>query len=125
MLVCGEHDADGLALGGGTASALLSDANRCFHKEDLSANGLQKLLSFPASTGEPPRLLRGFERVSLAQGASRTVAIELGPRQLACWDATPHARYVATGSYGIAVGGSSRDLPLRATVQIAGFGPRN
>ena len=85
----------------------------------------QLYLSFPAAAGEPPLLLRGFERVSLPTGGTRMVTIELGPRHLSCWNVAAHARYVPSGTYGIAVGGASRDLPLQTSVQIVGFGPQN
>jgi beta-glucosidase len=85
----------------------------------------QLYLGFPEAAGEPPRLLRGFERVSLAPGQSSKLTIELGPRQLSCWNASAHARYVPSGRYTISVGGSSRDLPLQTSVQVVGFGPRN
>jgi beta-glucosidase len=83
----------------------------------------QLYLGFPASAGEPPRVLRGFERVSLAAGESRTVTIELGPRQMSCWSTSGHGPYVPSGTFRLAVGGSSRDLPLRASAEIQGFGP--
>jgi beta-glucosidase len=85
----------------------------------------QLYLGFPGATGEPPRLLRGFERVALASGQSSQVTITLGPRQISCWNPTAHARYVPSGTYTIAVGPSSRDLPLQTAVQVVGFGPQN
>jgi beta-glucosidase len=85
----------------------------------------QLYLGFPETAGEPPRLLRGFERVALAVGESRQVTITLGPPKLSCWNPIAHARYVPSGTYTIAVGGSSRDLPLQTSVQVVGFGPQN
>jgi beta-glucosidase len=85
----------------------------------------QLYLGFPDAAGEPPRLLRGFERVSLAPGDSSRVTITLGPQALSCWNPTAHARYVPSGTYTVAVGGSSRDLPLQTSVQVLGFGPQS
>ncbi len=85
----------------------------------------QLYLGFPKAAGEPPRLLRGFERVSLSPGESRQVTLTLDPRKLACWNPTVHARYVPSGTYTIAVGGSSRDLPLQTSLQVVGFGPQD
>ena len=85
----------------------------------------QLYLGFPEAAGEPPRVLRGFERVSLASGESRKITITLGPQKLSCWNPTAHARYVPSGMYTLAVGGSSRDLPLQASVPVVGFGPQN
>ena len=84
----------------------------------------QLYLGFPEVAGEPPRLLRGFEHVALAVGENRQVTITLGPRQLSCWNPTVHARYVPSGTFTIAVGGSSRDLPLQTSLQVVGFGPQ-
>jgi beta-glucosidase len=83
----------------------------------------QLYLGFPASAGEPPWVLRGFARITLAAGESSKATIELAPSQLSCWSATAHARYVPSGTYRIAVGSSSRNLPLQASIQVQGFGP--
>jgi len=83
----------------------------------------QLYLGFPASAGEPPWVLRGFSRITLAAGESTKATIELSPRQLACWNSTTHRRYVPSGTYQIALGSSARDLRLRASVQITGIGP--
>lgn len=83
----------------------------------------QLYLGFPGSAEEPPWVLRGFARISLAAGEAKTATTELSARQLACWSAKAHARYVPSGTYRVAVGSSSRDLPLQASVQVQGFGP--
>jgi beta-glucosidase len=83
----------------------------------------QLYLGFPTAADEPPWVLRGFTRVTLAAGESNRVTITLSARELGCWSATAHARYVPSGTYRIAVGSSSRDLPLQASVQVQGFGP--
>jgi beta-glucosidase len=80
----------------------------------------QLYLSYPLGSGEPPRVLRGFERVTLAPGESKTVRIELDARALSCWDPAISARYVASGNYRVALGGSSRDLPLEVTLAVLG-----
>ncbi|MEO6602876.1 MAG: glycoside hydrolase family 3 C-terminal domain-containing protein, partial [Polyangiaceae bacterium] len=82
----------------------------------------QLYLSYPPGSGEPPRVLRGFERVALAPGESRTVRIELDPRALSCWNPTSSARYVPTGTYHVTVGGSSRNLPLEVEIRVTGTG---
>lgn len=82
----------------------------------------QVYLSFPASAAEPPRVLRGFERVTLDPGASERVHIELPARAFACWDPNAHARYAPTGTYTLSVGGSSRALRLTATLEVTGLG---
>ncbi|HTA92999.1 MAG TPA: glycoside hydrolase family 3 C-terminal domain-containing protein [Polyangiaceae bacterium] len=79
-------------------------------------------LSFPVDAGEPPQVLRGFERLTLAPGATQTGAIELGPRALSCWSAASHARYVPSGRFGVTIGGSSRTPALTASFDVLGTG---
>jgi beta-glucosidase len=79
-------------------------------------------LSFPTDAGEPPRVLRGFERVTLAAGERRSVTIELPASAFSCWSSTSHSRYIPSGHYEVAVGGSSRNLPLGGAIDITGFG---
>ncbi|HSU42124.1 MAG TPA: glycoside hydrolase family 3 C-terminal domain-containing protein [Polyangiaceae bacterium] len=82
----------------------------------------QVYVSFPPKAGEPPRVLRGFERVELEPGEARRVHIELPARAFSCWSATAHARYVPSGSYTVSVGSSSRRLPLAASFEVVGVG---
>jgi beta-glucosidase len=66
----------------------------------------------PASDGEPPHQLKGFQRITLAAGASGTVTFPVRARDLAHWDTAAHAWRTTAGSYQILVGNSSRNLPL-------------
>ncbi|HYF74112.1 MAG TPA: glycoside hydrolase family 3 N-terminal domain-containing protein [Nocardioides sp.] len=76
----------------------------------------QVYVSAPRRTGEPPRQLKGFAKLRLAPGESRRVTIRLDRRAFAHWSTRQDRWVVAPGSYGIAVGTSSRDLPLRGSV---------
>ena len=77
---------------------------------------VQAYVGDPAATGEPPRQLKGFEKVTLAPGRTRQVTIELDPRAFAQWDTAANGWTVAAGRYQVLVGDSSANLPLRATV---------
>lgn len=44
----------------------------------------QMYIGFPSGTGEPPKVLRGFDEVVLAQGASQSVTFALDQRDLRC-----------------------------------------
>jgi beta-glucosidase len=78
----------------------------------------QVYVAFPQAAGEPPRQLKGFEKVSLKPGQTKTVTFKLGPRAFSMWD-TAHQRWTTVaGQYGIAVGDSSRDLPLQGSVTV-------
>jgi beta-glucosidase len=63
----------------------------------------------PAATGEPPRNLRGFRRVSLNPGQSQHISVTLDARSFQNWTTT----WVnAAGTNSIYVGSSSRDIRL-------------
>jgi beta-glucosidase len=67
---------------------------------------------------QPPRQLRGFERVALRPGARADVTFTVTARDLAWWDTGAQGWRVATGCYKLFVGSSSRDLPGSATIAI-------
>lgn len=68
----------------------------------------------------PVRELKGFEKIALAPGESRTVSFELGRRDFAYWNEALHDWHVETGSFGIQIGRSSRDIVLEADVLVRG-----
>jgi beta-glucosidase len=80
----------------------------------------QVYVGFPKWTGEPPRQLKGFRKVELQNGQAQRVTISLGKRAFSYWG--KNGWRVGRGCYSIAVGGSSRSLPLKTTVPIAGAG---
>src|SRR4051812_5525589 len=80
----------------------------------------QVYISFPARDGEPPRQLKGFDKVGLEAGQSRTVTADLDARAFQHWDTAKHGWAATRGCYTIAVGGSSRGLPLSGAVPVAG-----
>jgi beta-glucosidase len=69
---------------------------------------------------QPPRQLRGYGKVSLRPGRAARVSFPLTPRSFAYWDAATKRWRVAPGCYRVWAGESSRDLPLRATLPLAG-----
>lgn len=78
----------------------------------------QLYISFPASAGEPPQLLRGFQKVSLDAGAADVVAFKLVAQDLSVWDEAGAAWALVHGTFGIAVGSSSRDIRLRGSFTV-------
>lgn len=80
------------------------------------ADVAQVYVGDPATTGEPPRQLKGFSKVTLAPGESRHLKISLPAVSFAYWDAGLHTWKVDAGNYQIYVGDSSADLPLRTRV---------
>ena len=67
----------------------------------------------------PPRELKGFARVELQPGESRTATIRLRPSALSYYEVNGKNWRIEPGTYRIDVGSSSRDLPLQAQVQIS------
>ena len=83
---------------------------------------VQVYIGDPLATGEPPRQLAGFQRVTLASGQSRRVVFHIAPRQAAFWDAAANAFEVAPGQYRVYVGDASAlaDLPLTGSFRVLG-----
>lgn len=65
---------------------------------------------------QPPRVLKGFDKLWLQPGESRRVSLALDARALSYWDVARGSWQVASGCYRIEAGASSRDVPLRAGV---------
>jgi beta-glucosidase len=62
---------------------------------------------------QPPRWLRGFQKLRLAAGRTRTFRFLLSRRDFAYWSTAANAWTVAPGCYRVMVGRSSRDIRLR------------
>ncbi len=80
---------------------------------------------FPHPTVDrPAKLLRGFEKVRLQAGETRTVRFALKAADLAYFDVASHSWRVEPTDYTVLVGGSSRatDL-LGASLQVEGRRP--
>jgi len=80
----------------------------------------QIYVGFPPSIGEPPQRLAAFAKVTLAPGETQPVTLTLPPAAFSFWDIEGHRFATAAGDHTIAVGNSSRHLPLRASVHLAG-----
>ena len=81
---------------------------------------VQLYVSYPTTTGvpRPIKQLRGFQRVTLAAGETKTVALTLTRDQLAYWDATASAFTVPPGTVHLMVGGSSTDKRAEADLTV-------
>ncbi|GAA0844529.1 glycoside hydrolase family 3 C-terminal domain-containing protein [Streptosporangium amethystogenes subsp. fukuiense] len=69
---------------------------------------------------QPVKQLRGFQRVSLAPGESKTVRFSLKTADLALWDVTRGRFAVEPSTHDVLVGSSSDRIHQRATLQVAG-----
>jgi beta-glucosidase len=82
------------------------------------AEVVQLYLGSPAAAEEPPKQLRGFEKIQLKPGESKTVTMSLDKNSLAAWDTESHAWKVYPGNYSILVGSSSRDIRLKSAFTV-------
>jgi beta-glucosidase len=63
------------------------------------------------------RVLRGFDRVHLLPGESKTVSFTLTPQELGLWDI--HNQFtVEPGSFTVMVGASSQDIRLKGSFEV-------
>ena len=105
--------------GGFTVSATVTDTGR-----RSGAEVAQCYIGFPGSSGEPPRQLRGFQRVLLDPGKKAQVRFAITRGDLATWDGAPGTAgtwSVAAGHYDVFVGRGSDpgDLPLHGAITAA------
>ena len=64
-----------------------------------------------------PRRLVAFDRVHLAAGEAKAIALHVSPRQLQYWSVTRHGWSTPSGPRTVHVGASSRDLRLSGSFQ--------
>ena len=72
-----------------------------------------------ASTTRPEKELKGFEKVQLAPGETKTVTMELDKRSFSWYNTELHDWYAASGKYEILIGASSRDIRLSETIELS------
>jgi beta-glucosidase len=77
----------------------------------------QLYLGLPPAPGvvEPPKMLKGFQRVTLAPGQTQHVTLPITSRDLSYWSTAAGDWRLAPGCATVMVGHSSRDIALRGT----------
>jgi len=81
---------------------------------------VQLYLGDPAVTGEPPYQLKGFQRVTLAPGASQKVTFTITRQDMSYYQTATSSWVAAPGTYRIRVGSDERDHALTAAWTFAG-----
>jgi beta-glucosidase len=80
----------------------------------------QVYVGFPASTGEPPKRLVGWQKISLQAGPQHRVTVEVDPNDsshaLSWWDVKSNGWLTTPGDYAVYVGNSSS----RTSLTLAG-----
>jgi beta-glucosidase len=74
--------------------------------------------TLPASADEPPNRLVGWSRVQLNPGQTTTVRIPIEAKRLSIFDEQTNRWKLVPGRYILRAGGSSRDLPLSAAMDL-------
>ena len=74
--------------------------------------------TLPSAAGEPFKRLVAFRKVWLQPGEAQPVTLDLNRHYLSIFSEDKSAWQLVPGDYTIEAGGSSRDLPLRASVHI-------
>lgn len=66
----------------------------------------------------PVKELKGYEKVSLEAGETKTVTMTLDKRSFAWYSTEIHGWYAASGDYEILIGASSRDIRLTEKIRL-------
>ncbi|KAE9394948.1 glycoside hydrolase family 3 protein [Gymnopus androsaceus JB14] len=77
----------------------------------------QLYLGFPASAGEPSKVLRGFNDIFLGVGASQTVTMTISQKEMSIWDVISQEWVVPNGTFDIYVGASILDMRLTGSFE--------
>ncbi|KAG7098712.1 hypothetical protein E1B28_000625 [Marasmius oreades] len=75
----------------------------------------QLYLGFPSSSGEPRKVLRGFEEVKLANGQSKQVSLSVSQKEISIWDSPSQSWVRPSGAFTVYVGASIKDIRLTGT----------
>ena len=70
-----------------------------------------------SSVSTPIKQLRGFSRISLEPGETKTVSLELIPEYLSLYDQNMN-KVVEQGTFDIMVGSSSEKIKLEGTLEV-------
>ena len=85
-----------------------------------AAEVAQLYIGYPSSApATPVRQLRGFQKPTIAAGASTTVQFDLRRKDLSYWDASGKGWVLPSGTFKVEVGASSRDLGLTESIVVA------
>ena len=97
-----------------TVTAVITNAGAV-----AGAEVAQLYLTLPSSApSAPPKQLRGFAKLKLQPGAGGTATFNLRRRDLSYWDVGRQQWVVPSGSFGVSVGASSRDVRLTGSLVV-------
>ena len=104
---------------------VISKTGTCVVRADISNTGSREgdevaqlyIQDEHSSTVRPHMELKGFSRVHIEAGESKTVDFEVGWEEL-CFCGPDYEWILEPGTFKIMVGGSSTDLPLTGTLEV-------
>jgi len=79
---------------------------------------VQLYIDVPDDADEPPKQLKGFEKIMLDQSESKKITIPLGDDNLMMFDEYDQEWKLFKGDYKVMVGSSSRDIRLMQNFKI-------
>lgn len=80
---------------------------------------VQLYVSYPEEANEPPKLLKGFEKIYLASDESKDVSIVVGKDDLRIWDELTEDWRLVAGQYTFKAGFSSNDIILERSMYLS------
>jgi len=81
---------------------------------------VQVYISDRTGADRPIKRLRGFKRVNIKKGETKTVSIPVAVRDLEYWNDAKKKFEVVPGKYEVQVGASSADIRLKGAFDVAG-----
>ncbi|KAF9457106.1 beta-glucosidase [Collybia nuda] len=85
----------------------------------LSGNEVPQLyITLPASAQSAPKNLKGFDNINISAGQSKVVTMQLSRYDLAIWNVVTQRWSIPTGTIGLSVGASSRDVRLTGSFTV-------
>jgi len=109
-----------------TSAAVLRAGGEVTVSVDVTNTGKRKgdevvqlyVKHFNSAVGRPIKELKGFRRVTLLPGQTRSVALPLKAETLAYWDMARQRWEVEADQVKVMMGGSSADVKLEKTVAV-------
>jgi beta-glucosidase len=108
-----------LRVGRGQASVTVTNSGGVAGKEVVQLY----VATPPSGVRVPARELRGFAKVALQPGESRSVTLSLDDRAFSFWDVDSSSWVIAGGDYSVQIGRSAHDIVLRAGIRLASTRP--
>jgi Glycosyl hydrolase family 3 C-terminal domain/Fibronectin type III-like domain/Malectin domain len=113
-----------LAISPGSASSISTIAVSLDVTNTGSRSGaevVQLYLGIPSTNvPEPPKQLKGFQKISLQPGQTQHVTFSLNPQAFSYWNVTAHNWLVQNGTYQVMLGDSSRNILQQGSFTVTG-----